>query len=1045
MFKIHVLYLEDNPLDVDLVQAILDQSDLKFNLDTVDSKDLFVKALQSKTYDLILSDYVLPSFSGPEAIQTVQNMKLEIPVIIVSGKLGEEAAIETLKLGAIDYVLKTNLKLLLPAIRRGMHQVAEIRKRSKAENQLKENEKAYRSFFNDVPLGLYRCNASWEIILINKRLLSILGFSDQTEEVNHFLTSCFVDKTESDYFFKTLESEQLLEQFEAQWKCAAGEMVYVRLNVHAVSDDDDLQYYEGSVEDITQLKKAESQLLHERHLLNSFIENVPDNIYFKDDQSRFLRINQSMSRLFGLQSPVLALGMSDFDFFAKDHAQPAFDDERQIMKTGEALSKEEKETWMDGHVSWVWTHKMPLKDREGNIIGTFGISRNITAQKEAEEKLKEQNELMDALMDNIPDSIFFKNSAGEYIVCNQAMADSIGLKNKELIVGSTDSDYFTKSFEEGIRKEEKHLMETSEPVIGKVHQVPFKKSKKLADRWYSTTKVPIKDNEGNISGLVGISRDITEFKSAQEAFIASEEKYHTVFESSSDAVLLIDYEGIIDCNEATINMFGYKEKSDIIGKQPSDISPKLQENNQDSVVLSIQKIDEAYHSGTCYFDWIYKKSDGSPFPAEVTLTAFPLNGKKVILAMIHDVTERVLAIKAIQRYFDVFKNMEIGICIYRLDDLKDEKSLRLVEMNPSAEHLLNISYKQSVGKNFVNIFPDFREKKFLYQCADVVRKKEAIDFGEIQFSENGNGVKWFAVRAFPQPDQSVSLTFEDVTKKKEMEGLLHLGQKLESIGQLAAGIAHEINTPTQYVSDNTRFLQDAFKDVREILDSYQQMFEYTRNNEGCESLVTQIESKKEDLDFEYLLEEIPNAIDQSLEGVDRVSKIVRAMKDFSHPGSTDHNTIDINKTIETTIMVSRNEWKYLAELEMDFDETLPLVSCYADEFNQVILNLVTNAAHAIEDANKKLDRTMGKIKISTQLTSDGDYLQIRIKDNGLGIPKSNHDKIFDPFFTTKEVGKGTGQGLAIAHNIIVTKHNGRLSFNSEENKGTEFIIELPVS
>jgi len=191
----------------------------------------------------------------------------------------------------------------------------------------------------------------------------------------------------------------------------------------------------------------------------------------------------------------------------------------------------------------------------------------------------------------------------------------------------------------------------------------------------------------------------------------------------------------------------------------------------------------------------------------------------------------------------------------------------------------------------------------------------------------------------------------------------------------------------------------------------------------------------------YLQEEIPQAIDQSLEGLERIAKIVRSMKEFSHPGMDEKTPIDINQAIETTINVSRNEWKYHADIETDLDPGLPNVSCLPGEINQVLLNLIVNAAHAIVNVvGESGDK--GLIRISTRL--DGAWAEIRVSDTGTGIPEEIKQRIFDPFFTTKMVGKGTGQGLAIAYSVVVDKHGGVIDLESEEGKGTTFIISLPL-
>lgn len=282
----------------------------------------------------------------------------------------------------------------------------------------------------------------------------------------------------------------------------------------------------------------------------------------------------------------------------------------------------------------------------------------------------------------------------------------------------------------------------------------------------------------------------------------------------------------------------------------------------------------------------------------------------------------------------------------------------------------------------------------------------------------------------------------DITERRLMERQFAQALKMESIGRLAAGIAHEINTPTQYVGDNLRFLQDAMSDLLKLLQRFQSMLECAKRGAMSAEQIAEMEQAVEDADLEYLLDEIPKAIAQSLEGVDRVAKIVRAMKEFSHPGPAEMTTVDLNHALESTITVARNEWKYVADVVTDLDPNLPPVPCLPGEMNQVFLNIIVNAAHAIADVVGDGSHGKGTITVSTRAL--GDWAEICISDTGTGIPEAIRSKIFDPFFTTKQIGRGTGQGLAYVHSVVVEKHKGIITFETEEGKGTTFIIRLPL-
>lgn len=265
--------------------------------------------------------------------------------------------------------------------------------------------------------------------------------------------------------------------------------------------------------------------------------------------------------------------------------------------------------------------------------------------------------------------------------------------------------------------------------------------------------------------------------------------------------------------------------------------------------------------------------------------------------------------------------------------------------------------------------------------------------------------------------------------------------KLAAVGQLAAGIAHEINTPIQFVSDNATFLRDALKGMEQFLMTCRKTIATPEATSNIQ-LLHAMKSMAEEIDLEFLLAEIPGAIQQTLEGVDRVGHIVRSMKEFSHPGSDNKESTDINRAIDNTIEVTRNEWKYVANIITNFSRDLPEVHCYSADIKQVILNLLVNASHAIREVVGERPSTKGTITITTSRCTNS--VEIRVKDTGCGIPPDMQSRIFEPFYTTKEVGKGTGQGLAISHTIIAEKHSGTITFESHEGHGTEFVIRLPL-
>jgi signal transduction histidine kinase len=307
---------------------------------------------------------------------------------------------------------------------------------------------------------------------------------------------------------------------------------------------------------------------------------------------------------------------------------------------------------------------------------------------------------------------------------------------------------------------------------------------------------------------------------------------------------------------------------------------------------------------------------------------------------------------------------------------------------------------------------------------------------EVQIGSS-QSTSFLDIRVAPTELGSSAVVVREVTKERQAQAQLAQAQKLEAIGQLAAGIAHEINTPTQYIGDNLRFLRDALTDVSRLLDAVERAV-------NASDPVAELQSLTEtcsQLDLAFLRTECPSALAQSLDGVERVSHIVYSMKEFAHPDGGEKGTIDLNRVVTSATTVCRNEWKYLARLDLVLCAELPMVPAFAGDIGQVVLNLVVNAAHAIKGRFGDREQS-GLITVSTYLGDDRVVLEVR--DNGEGIVPEHRERIFEQFFTTKPVGQGTGQGLALVRRIVVDRHGGDVTFESKHGEGSTFRVALPL-
>lgn len=356
-------------------------------------------------------------------------------------------------------------------------------------------------------------------------------------------------------------------------------------------------------------------------------------------------------------------------------------------------------------------------------------------------------------------------------------------------------------------------------------------------------------------------------------------------------------------------------------------------------------------------------------------------------------------------------------------------------VNPAFESITGYSLAEAKGQN-PRILNSGKHSNEFYQKMWHDLKSGTVWRGRF-INRKKDGTNYIAeVTISPIRDQQGELinyigVQRDITHQIALEKNLRQAQKLEAMGTLAGGIAHEINTPTQFVSTNLDFINESLPNLSKFIS---------------ETLVStdkdEMQALYERFDIDYLLEELPLAVQQSSEGVTQISKIVRSMKQFAHPGEDNKVATDLNDAIKNTVTVCRNEWKYIAEMTFDLDKDLPMVPCHRSEINQVFLNIIVNAAHAMSSQHEK-EGTKGIISIATRQNEN--FVEIAISDNGGGVPDEVKERIFDPFFTTKEPGKGTGQGLSIAHSIVTEKHGGRLLLESAPGEGSTFTVCLPLS
>jgi PAS domain S-box-containing protein len=547
-----------------------------------------------------------------------------------------------------------------------------------------------------------------------------------------------------------------------------------------------------------------------------------------------------------------------------------------------------------------------------------------------------------------------------------------------------------------------------------------------------------------MSGLVAAVRArLARQETIQAQAKATESKLLELLSISQDLIAITDAEArqLLYLNAAGRKMLGLRAEDDIFQLRLAGIQ------------ADTSKVEQARREGIWVGENEFVRRDGSSVPVSTQILAHRgPGGETTYLSIVaRDVTELKQAAEEVAKSQQLLRTI--------LDILPQRvfwKDCNGHYAGANKRFLEDCGVTELTGKSDHDL-PWSREQTESFQADDqrvIESGRPKLDIVEELTASSGKTL-WLSTSKVPMRDSAGTITgvlgtYLDITSLKEaeharqmMEVQLRQVQKLEAIGQLAAGIAHEINTPIQYVSDNTRFLQDSFKDLPAVLKSHEELIAAAKNNTLTPEVLARAEKILNGCDLAYLLEQVPIAISETLEGIERVTKIVRAMKEFSHPGGKEKALADLNKAIETTVTVARNEWKYVAEVRLDLDAQLPPVPCFLGEFNQVILNLIINASHAIADVVKDQPGAKGTITVRTR--RDGDFAEVRVADTGTGIPEHVRPRIFEPFFTTKGVGKGTGQGLSIVYGSIVKKHGGDVRFETETGRGTTFILRLALS
>ncbi|MFH1625454.1 MAG: PAS domain S-box protein, partial [Pseudomonadota bacterium] len=820
----------------------------------------------------------------------------------------------------------------------------------------------------------------------------------------------------------------------------------------------------GSIEiatDMTDKKELERELKEAKDYLESLIEGITDPFAVVDEKGIVTYVNQPMLEMTGYKKEDI-LGQHASIVYP-DSTDEARRIKRLLDEKGSIKNYETRFLTKDGREVPVIVSFSLTRDKDGHVIGSLGICKDITERKRLENELREITSFMESVLESSPNSVVVTDTKGIITYVNRRSEEISGFKRNER-VGTRADQYYVRGYEEA-RNLQQLLKEH-----GSAQNYEVEIRRKDGATFMASMSVSLlKNHAGETIGTIGTSWDTTEVKRLETEVEKARNYLENIIESIVDGIIITDNRGVITfVNAGLENMTGRKREEEV-GQNISRYWPEGEEGSKNLQRMLNEK--DKIHS----YDTLIKRKDGAYLPAILSVAVLRgKDGKSTGgLLVCKDITER-------QNLEERLKESEIKYRSF-VEDMIDGYFViqkgKFAYLNKAFENIFGYAPDELSGKSFTTLAPresaprregyTKRATKGLAMPTlyEAIRKDQTRIYVEASIKTapyEGHPALIGTLRdvtdhikmdeKLRHANQRLITQRKLVDKKagalqtalvqlkeknrelKETQSQLLQQEKLASIGQLAAGVAHEINNPVAFVNSNLGTIGGHTKDILKLLRKFEDGEEILKHStdERISTFYNEVEQVKAEIDLNFILEDCETVIAESLEGTERVRKIIQNLKDFSHVDEGELKYADINEGVESTLNIVWNELKYKARVTKDYGD-IPEINCYPQQLNQVFMNVLVNAAHAIEK--------QGEISVKTYC--DNGCVCIQISDTGCGIPAENIPKLFDPFFTTKEVGKGTGLGLSMAYGIV-QKHGGRIRVESTVGKGSTFTIELPT-
>jgi len=992
---LRVLILEDNPRDAKLTASVLEGGGFRVQFEVTDSAQFFRERLEKAEYDVILADFNLRNWTALDALEILKRSGKDIPLIMVTGFLGDEAAAECIKRGAADFVLKDRPARLPNTVQRVLEE-----KRLRTENKRAlETTSRLATIVESSDDAIIGKTLEGVITNWNKGAEKLYGYSagevlgqpisvlappERAEEVTQILAR--------------LKRGERLEHFESVRVRKDGSLVDVSLSIFPLTDSrGEVTGIASIARDVTERKRADQELHESEERYRSLVEAAPDVIYtVSAEDGSLTSLNPAFETLTGwsraewLGKPFVGMVHPDDLPVAVERFQKALRGEmhpprelRVLCKSGEYLVGE-------------FTSTQQVKD--GKVVGQLAIARDITDRKRAEEALIEERYLLHTLMDNLPDAVYFKDRESHFTRINKADVKLFGLSGPAQAVGKTDFDFFTTEHAQEAYNDEQQIIRTGQPVVGKEEMETWPDGHVT---WASTTKMPLRDAKGNIIGTFGVSRDVTERKRAEGELRASETRYRRLFEAARDGIFILDADSweIRDVNPFLLNLLGFS-RAELLGRKLWEIGPLR------DVLLSKVDFEELQTREFIRYENLpLETREGKHVEVEFVSNVYISGDRKVIQCNIRDITERKRAEAEHVRLVTAIEQSAEAVLMTNTEG-------EIQYVNPAFTRITGYSRDEVLGQN-PRILKSGKQDPAFYQQLWATILKGEIWHGELINRRKDGSLYSEQMSIAPVRSAGGEVTYfiatkQDVTEHKKLEQQLIQAQKMEAVGRLAGGVAHDFNN------------------LLTIINGYAQLL------------------------IEPISPQDPRRghLKEILTAGERAASLTRQLLAFSRRQVLEPRVLNLNSVLADVAKMLRRLIGEDVELVATLKPDLGRVKVDPGQIEQVIMNLAVNARDAmpqggklfVETSNVEIDANYAR---SHSPMMPGKYVMVAVSDTGCGMDLETQAHLFEPFFTTKEKGHGTGLGLATVYGIV-KQSGGFIWVYSVPGRGSTFKIYLPV-